>query len=151
MPSYYSLAHEVPCRRCGAVVGACCRSRSGLAVEYHAVRQRDRETSVDNVNARPILRDVQIPDVDDVNARMVVVSNTMSKKKPKKSDALDKRYMIRCADEQWELWDALATHRGYNGAGPLIRKQMTDLIESLPKDERKKLDEIIAAKRKAAA
>jgi hypothetical protein len=44
---------------------------------------------------------------------------------------LDKRYMIRCSEEDWRAWDTHARSLGFNGAAPLIRKHMNELMASV--------------------
>lgn len=82
---------------------------------------------------------------------MATKKSTAKKAKPTGRQPLDKRYMIRCASNDWALWDALAQDRGFNGAGPLIRKTMDDLLKDLDPSKRKEIESRASEILKAAA
>lgn len=58
--------------------------------------------------------------------------------KPSKK-TLDDRKMIRVASDEWSMWEAWGRELGYNGAGPIVRKVVTDAFQALPKALRDKI------------
>lgn len=73
------------------------------------------------------------------------MTNMATKKKAPNKSALSERKMIRCSETDWAWWEAAGRLRGFNGAGPLLRKLGNDFIAGLPKSERDKLEAMIKA------